>query len=64
VRWSWRSTQWFMVIYGWVVFTVMVLLMPETANNLEEMGPSMNAPMALPRSCVSNMSEMVPALTA
>ncbi|CAP96132.1 Pc21g12350 [Penicillium rubens Wisconsin 54-1255] len=36
MRWSWRSTQWFMVIYGWVVFTVMVVLMPETANNLEE----------------------------
>jgi hypothetical protein len=28
MRWSWRSTQWFMVIYGWVVFTVMVVLMP------------------------------------
>ncbi|KAJ5518117.1 Major facilitator superfamily domain general substrate transporter [Penicillium expansum] len=35
-HWSWRSTQWFMVIYGWAVFMVMVLFMPETATNLEE----------------------------
>ncbi|KAJ5505193.1 Major facilitator superfamily domain general substrate transporter [Penicillium fimorum] len=36
MRWSWRSTQWFMVIYGWAVFVVMVFFMPETATNLEE----------------------------
>ncbi|GFF47766.1 MFS transporter, putative [Aspergillus udagawae] len=35
-RWSWRSTQWFMVIYGWAVFLIMVFFMPETATNLEE----------------------------
>jgi MFS family permease len=35
-RWSWRSTQWFMVIYGWTVFLIMVFFMPETATNLEE----------------------------
>ncbi|KAJ5804113.1 uncharacterized protein N7518_000416 [Penicillium psychrosexuale] len=36
MRWSWRSTQWFMVIYSWAVFALMVLFMPETATNLEE----------------------------
>ncbi|OQE05089.1 hypothetical protein PENVUL_c027G05373 [Penicillium vulpinum] len=36
MRWSWRSTQWFMVIYGWAVFLVMVFFMPETATNLEQ----------------------------
>ena len=36
MHWSWRSTQWFMVIYSWAVFAVMVLFMPETATNLEE----------------------------
>ncbi|KXG49612.1 Major facilitator superfamily domain, general substrate transporter [Penicillium griseofulvum] len=36
MNWSWRSTQWFMVIYGWAVFVVMVFFMPETATNLEE----------------------------
>ncbi|KAJ5375430.1 hypothetical protein N7517_007436, partial [Penicillium concentricum] len=36
MRWSWRSTQWFMVIYGWAVFMVMVFFMPETTTNLQE----------------------------
>ncbi|KGO76907.1 Major facilitator superfamily domain, general substrate transporter [Penicillium italicum] len=35
-HWSWRSTQWFLVIYGLAVFLVMVFFMPETATNLEE----------------------------
>ncbi|PKX96937.1 putative MFS transporter [Aspergillus novofumigatus IBT 16806] len=34
-RWSWRSTQWFMVVYGWAVFLIMLFFMPETATNLE-----------------------------
>lgn len=36
MRWSWRSTQWFMAIYNWAVFAVMVLFIPEMATNLEE----------------------------
>ncbi|PYH54686.1 MFS transporter [Aspergillus niger CBS 101883] len=36
MRWGWRSTQWFMVIYGWTVFMVMVFFLPETATNLAE----------------------------
>lgn len=36
MRWGWRSTQWFMVIYGWAVFMVMVIFLPETATNLAE----------------------------
>ncbi|KAK1142345.1 hypothetical protein N8T08_007897 [Aspergillus melleus] len=36
MRWGWRSTQWFMVIYGWTVFMVMVFCLPETATNLEQ----------------------------
>jgi MFS family permease len=35
-RWSWRSTQWLMEVYGWAVFLVMLFFMPETATNLEE----------------------------
>ncbi len=29
-RWGWRSTQWFLVIYGLVVWTAMLVLLPET----------------------------------
>jgi MFS family permease len=38
MRWSWRSTQWFMVIYGWVVFTVMVIDRNQDRRVLEELG--------------------------
>lgn len=29
-RWGWRSTQWFLVIYGLVIWVAMVVLLPET----------------------------------
>ncbi|TQV92665.1 hypothetical protein V2A60_009135 [Cordyceps javanica] len=31
-RWGWRSTQWFLVIYGIVVWVAMVVLLPETST--------------------------------
>ncbi|RHZ53847.1 MFS transporter [Aspergillus thermomutatus] len=54
-RWSWRSTQWFMVIYGWAVFLVMVFLMPETATNLEENQHNERAKSTRPATKVVNL---------
>ncbi|KAK3307154.1 MFS multidrug resistance transporter [Chaetomium strumarium] len=31
-RWGWRSTQWFMVIYGAVVWFAILFFVPETSN--------------------------------
>ncbi|KAM3539881.1 hypothetical protein ARSEF1564_007187 [Beauveria bassiana] len=31
-RWGWRSTQWFLVIYGVAVWAAMVVLLPETST--------------------------------
>lgn len=34
IKWSWRSTQWFLVIYGFVLLVVMTCFLPETSVNL------------------------------
>ncbi|KAH8690746.1 MFS transporter [Talaromyces proteolyticus] len=31
IKWSWRSTQWVMVIYGFLVFILVIFLLPETS---------------------------------
>ncbi|KAM3429044.1 hypothetical protein MY4824_008467 [Beauveria thailandica] len=31
-RWGWRSTQWFLVVYGVAVWAAMVVLLPETST--------------------------------
>ncbi|KAF7167695.1 hypothetical protein CNMCM5623_000942 [Aspergillus felis] len=54
-RWSWRSTQWFMVIYGWAVFLIMLFFMPETATNLEENQRNERAMSTRPASRVVNL---------
>jgi multidrug resistance protein len=32
IKWGWRSTQWVMVIYGFLVFILVLFLLPETSN--------------------------------
>jgi multidrug resistance protein len=32
IKWNWRSTQWVMVIYGFLVFLLVLFLLPETSN--------------------------------
>ncbi|OKL55975.1 hypothetical protein UA08_08755 [Talaromyces atroroseus] len=32
IKWGWRSTQWVMVIYGFLVFVLVLFLLPETSN--------------------------------
>lgn len=32
IRWGWRSTQWFMVIYGTLMFFLMLFFLPETSS--------------------------------
>ncbi|RJE25040.1 Major Facilitator Superfamily [Aspergillus sclerotialis] len=34
IKWSWRSTQWFLVIYGFALLLVMTFFLPETSVNL------------------------------
>ncbi|PQK10292.1 hypothetical protein BB8028_0002g06160 [Beauveria bassiana] len=33
-RWGWRSTQWFLVIYGGISFALLLVALPETTRNL------------------------------
>lgn len=32
IKWNWRSTQWVMVIYGVLVFLLVIFFLPETSN--------------------------------
>jgi multidrug resistance protein len=32
IKWNWRSTQWVMVIYGFLVFLLVLFFLPETSN--------------------------------
>lgn len=38
IRWNWRSTQWFIVIYGFVLLVLLTFFMPETSPNLQKPG--------------------------
>ncbi|EAW14727.1 putative MFS transporter [Aspergillus clavatus NRRL 1] len=53
-RWSWRSTQWSTVIYGWAVFLIMVFLLPETATNLDARQQNERAKVTRPAMRVVN----------
>ena len=35
IQWNWRSTQWFLVIYGFVIWVAMIFLLPETSTKLK-----------------------------
>ncbi|OJJ45141.1 hypothetical protein ASPZODRAFT_70199 [Penicilliopsis zonata CBS 506.65] len=35
-RWTWKSTQWLLTVYGFALFLVMLLCMPETATRMDE----------------------------
>lgn len=35
IQWDWRSTQWFLVIYGFVIWVAMIFLLPETSSKLK-----------------------------
>lgn len=32
IKWNWRSTQWVMVIYGFLIFLLVLFFLPETSN--------------------------------
>ena len=36
IKWNWRSTQWFLVIYGFVIWLAIIFLLPETSTNLKK----------------------------
>lgn len=57
-RWDWRATQWFLVIYCFVIWIAMIVLLPETSTKFKAKAATSHRD-AVPTSAARRLSQVI-----